>query len=316
MIRVGMMDEFSFIECLRKKVAGSSCVSLGIGDDAAVLNVAKGKQLVVATDAIVENVDFRMRHLSPEKIGRKALAINLSDLAAMGAKPTSFVVTIGKPVSVTTAWLFRFYDGLLKLARAYGVCCVGGDISRAKEFFANVTILGEVTKGRAVTRSGASEGDRIAVTGSLGGSLLRHHHDFIPRLREADLLVRGRFATAMIDISDGLVQDLGHILKASGVGASLDLDQVPVSRDALKMARGESLEARGRALNDGEDFELLFTVRPQRKRELEKIWGKHFPRVPLTWIGRIERIAPQIFWKFKGEKAPAPRTTRKGFRHF
>ncbi len=311
-----MMDEFSFIEHLRKRIKGSSSVPLGIGDDAAVLNIAKGKQLVVATDAIVENVDFHIKNLSPEKIGRKALAINLSDLAAMGAKPTAFVITIGKPASVTPAWLFRFYDGLLKLARQYGVVCAGGDVSRSREFFANVTLLGETGKGKAIKRSGASQGDLIAVTGTLGGSLLKHHYDFTPRLREADLLARGGFTTAMIDISDGLIQDLSHILRASRVGARLDLEKVPVSRDAVKMARGHLLKARERALCDGEDFELLFTVPFRRRNELERVWRKRFPRVPLAWIGRIDGKTPRISWKDTGKKISAPKTARGGFAHF
>ena len=310
------MSEFSFIERLKKQVKSSSLIPLGIGDDAAVLNVTKGKQLVVATDAIVENVDFRMKDLAPEKIGRKALAINLSDIAAMGAKPTAFVIAIGKPVSVTTAWLFRFYDGLLKLAREHSVYCVGGDISRSREFFASITILGEVAKGKAVKRSGALGGDWIAVTGVLGGSLLRHHHDFTPRLREADFLARGRFATAMIDISDGLAQDLSHILKASKVGARLDLDRVPVSREARKKAHGHEDKALERALCDGEDFELLFTVRPQHKKKLERVWKKRFPRVPLSWIGRIEEGARRILWSHQGKEIPASQFARKGFTHF
>jgi len=178
------MDEFSFIEYLKKKIRSSGRVSLGIGDDAAVLNVGKGKKLVVSTDVIVENVDFKIKTLSPEKIGRKALAINLSDLAAMGASPMAFVVTIGKPKYISAAWLKRFYNGLLKLAKQYDVACVGGDFSKSAEFFASVTILGEALPRKIVKRSGAKPGDWIAVMGALGGSLLRHHYDFTPRVRE------------------------------------------------------------------------------------------------------------------------------------
>lgn len=310
------MDEFSFIEYLRKKTARTARVPIGIGDDAAVLDVAEGKQLVVATDAIVDGVDFHIKKLSPERIGRKALAINLSDLAAMGARPTAFVITIGKPVSVPPAWLFRFYGGLLRLAREYRVHCAGGDISRSEKFFANVTIFGEVAKGKAVTRSGALKGDWIAVSGNLGGSLLRHHHAFTPRLLEADFLARKKFATAMIDVSDGLVQDLRHILKASKTGARLELDSVPVSWDARKMAGGKRDKALARALSDGEDFELLFTVRPGRKRELERVWPRRFPRVPLSWIGRVEGKTPRIFWERNGKAVPEPVAAGKGFAHF
>lgn len=331
------MDEFSFIEYLEKETPRAGRVSVGLGDDAAVMSVEQGKHLVVSTDVIVENVDFKTKALSPEKIGRKALAINLSDMAAMGALPKAFVISIGKPSYITASWLKRFYSGLLALARRYGVACIGGDFSRSKEFFASVTILGEAMPRQVVRRSGAKPGDLIAVTGALGGSILSHHHDFTPRVLEGLFLAKHSTPTAMIDISDGLVQDLSHILKASKVGAVLDLDKVPVSRDAKKMARAVILkrgatkdlrpgsfafceaqddEALKKALSDGEDFELLFTVPSQKKMMLEKCWRKRFPRVPLAWIGKIEGRAFQISWCRNGEKVAAPKLAQKGFSHF
>lgn len=310
------MNEFDLIEYLKRKVPKSDRVPLGIGDDAAVVIPGPGKQLVVSTDAIVEDVDFILKELSPEKIGRKALAINLSDLAAIGAKPLAFVIMIGKPKTLSTDWLKRFYDGLLKLAEEYEVPCVGGDFSRAKEFFANVTIFGTCPPRRAVKRSGASAGDWIAVTGSLGGSLIKHHYDFTPRVREGILLSDRAMPTAMIDISDGLVQDLAHILRASGVGAVLDLDAIPVSRDAKRMGRGNKAKALASALNDGEDFELLFTVPLRKKISLNSLWKKRFPGVPLTWIGRIEGETPEIQWTIRGKKVPAPELLKEGFSHF
>lgn len=337
------MNEFSFIEYLKQKISYAKQVQVGIGDDAAVLNLTPGKQLVVSTDAIVEGVDFFLkgpkkglslrakrgnltdRHapiglamtgggLSPERIGRKALAINLSDLAAMGAKPIAFVLSIGKPKYISTRWLERFYDGLLKLAKQYKVDCIGGDFSRAKEFSVSVAILG--TAKKSVLRSGAKAGDWIGVTGVLGGSLLRHHYDFTPRVQEGFFLSEKFAPTAMIDISDGLCQDLGHILKASGVGAVLELDKIPVSQDANKMAKGKVHAALQRALSDGEDFELLFTVPPRQKGMLEKQWKKHFPKVPLTWIGKIEGKVPKIRWVVNGKTVSAPKLPRKGFSHF
>jgi thiamine-monophosphate kinase len=310
------MDEFSFIEYLKRKIPGSKRATVGIGDDAAVLNIGKGKQLVVSTDVIVENVDFKIKALSPEKIGRKALAVNLSDLAAMGATPKAFVVTIGKPKYISTAWLKRFYNGLLALAKQYDVECIGGDFSKAREFFASVTILGEAKPHQVITRAGAKPGDWIAVTGSLGGSRLRKHYDFTPRVREGLFLTKQIAPTAMIDVSDGLVQDLSHILTASGVGAVLDLDRIPVSSDAKKMAKGNGCKASARALSDGEDFELLFTVPPSKKMMLEKIWKKRFPEVPLTWIGGVEGGKPVIRWVRSGKKSAPPKLVRKGFTHF
>lgn len=310
------MNEFAFIEYLRRKIPVSGRVRIGIGDDAAVLDVGKGRRLVVSTDVIVENVDFKLKSLSPEKIGRKALAVNLSDIAAMGASPTAFVISVGKPTRISTTWLKRFYNGLLALAKQYDVPCVGGDFSRSEEFFASVTIFGEVSPHHLVKRSGATPGDWIAVTGALGGSLLHHHHDFTPRVREGIFIAGHITPTAMIDISDGLIQDLVHILKASKVGAVLDLDQIPVSHDAKKMGSGNKAKALLRALSDGEDFELLFTVPPWQKMMLEKSWAKQFPKVPLTWIGKIEGRALRISWRRSGKKVPPPILSREGFSHF
>jgi len=310
------MNEFSFIEYLRKKIPASGRVCVGIGDDAAVLSIEKSKQLVVSTDVIVESVDFRIKDLNPEKIGRKALAVNLSDIAAMGASPTAFVISIGKPAHVSAAWLRRFYKGLLALAKQYDAPCVGGDFSRSKEFFASITIFGEVSPHHLVKRAGAKPGDWIAVTGALGGSILRHHYDFTPRVQEGIFIAGHITPTAMIDISDGLIQDLSHILKASAVGAFLDLNKIPVSRDARKLSCGNEEKAFARALSDGEDFELLFTVPPWRKIMLEKSWAKQFPRVPLAWIGKIEGGMPRISWCRDGEKVEPPKLARKGFSHF
>jgi thiamine-monophosphate kinase len=196
------------------------------------------------------------------------------------------------------------------------VPCVGGDFSRSKEFFASITIFGEVSPHHLVKRCGAMQGDWIAMTGSLGGSILRHHHDFIPRIQEGLFLVNCITPTAMIDISDGLVQDLSHILKASTVGAVLDLDKIPVSRDAEKLSSGNKTKALSRALSDGEDFELLFTVPPRQKMMLEKNWAKQFPKVSLTWIGKIEEKTPRIFWRRNGKKVLPPKLSQKGFSHF
>ena len=276
----------------------------------------KNRQLAVSTDVIVENVDFIIKELSPEKIGRKALAINLSDMAAMGAKPMAFVITVGKPSSISSAWLERFYRGLLKLAEQYGVSCIGGDFSRSKEFFANITILGEPFNQHAIRRSGALPGDWIGVTGSLGGSRLSHHYDFTPRVQESAYLTKNFFLTSMIDISDGLVQDLQHILKASNVAAKIELDQVHLSRAAMKISKGNRGQALKRALSDGEDFELLFTVPFRQKSLLENRWKQKYPKIPLSWIGKIEKGKPVIHWFLKKKKVSIPKLLQKGYSHF
>ncbi len=310
------MSEFSFIKYLRKRVPVSGRVCVGIGDDAAVLKSGSGKRLVVSTDVIVEGVDFTLKTLKPEHVGRKALAINLSDMAAMGAVPTAFVISVGKPRYVSDAWLKRFYAGLLALAKQYGVACVGGDFSAAKEFFASVTILGEAAGKDIVQRSGAKAGDWIAVTGALGGSLQRHHYDFTPRIREGLFLAAERIPNAMIDISDGLAQDLTHILEASKAGAVLDTDSIPISKDAKQQYGGNMVRALAAALGDGEDFELLFTVASAKRKTLENLWKKKFPKTRLSWIGRIEKGSPRVRWQVKGRKRVLPKILKKGYSHF
>jgi thiamine-monophosphate kinase len=309
------MDEFTFIERLKKKIPPAKNAVLGIGDDAAVLRFSGPGRLVVSTDMIVEKVDFVLNRSEPEQIGRKALAVNLSDLAAMGAKPLAFVISIGKPAYVDARWLDRFYDGLLRLARRYKVDCVGGDFSAAKEFSASVTIFG--TARKPIFRSGAKAGDWIAVTGRLGGSILRHHFDFTPRVREGLALARSGLVHSMIDISDGLCQDLHHILNASCVAAELDPRRIPVSSDAIHLGRKNSLAALERALTDGEDFELLFTVPGPAKSVLERRWKKECRGVSLNWIGRIVKGKPGIRWISNDKRVRMRRgLSRKGFRHF
>ncbi len=310
------MNEFSFIEYLRKRASNIGRVPLGIGDDAAVLDVAKDKQLVVATDVIVESVDFKISELSPEKIGRKALAVNLSDIAAMGATPKAFVISVGKPPHVSVAWLKRFYNGLFSLSKQFDVSCVGGDFSSSKEFFASVTIFGEARPFQIVKRSGAKKGDWIAVTGALGGSILRRHCDFIPRVMEGLFLSEHFTPTAMIDISDGLVQDLTHVLRSSKAGVVLDLDRIPVSLDSIKLNAGNKTKALISALSDGEDFELLFTVPAWQKANLTREWKKKFPKVQLSWIGTIIGASRKISWRRNGKPISSPKLPRQGFSHF
>lgn len=313
------ISEFELIDRLRKKIPRRLQGPLGIGDDAGVLpgaGTGLPRPCILTTDTIVEGVDFRFGEISPERAGRKSLAVNLSDVAAMGAQPVAFVVALGIPKNLSEHWIEKFYEGMIGLAKRYSVHCVGGDISRAREFFVSITLVGREGKGSIVTRAGARPGDWIAVTGSLGGSILGRHFRFEPRIWEGLFLSYRFHPHSMIDISDGLVQDLGHILKASRVGAQLDLDQIPVSSDAQKLARRNFQKALEHALTDGEDFELLFTIPAARRKRLESEWRKHFPRVRLSWIGRIQTRREKIEWCWKGKRIPPPRLKKAGFAHF
>lgn len=319
-----MISEFKLIEKIKKIIPRNLQCELGIGDDAAVLKTPPGEKLIVATDALVEGIDFfyKKKHfqkwgwVNAAQAGRKALAVNLSDLAAMGAKPLACVVSLGIPSSMKVSWILDFYRGLVHLAKPYGIHCAGGDLSRAKYFFASVTVMGSAKASEIVTRSHARSGDWIALTGALGGSLIEKHHAFKPRVEEARFLARFFKPTAMIDISDGLLQDLCHLLENSHVGAALELSEIPISQSAILLAANHPQKALERACTDGEDFELLFTLSASRKMKLEKAWKKHFSNVLLSWIGRITPRKGKIDWMFQGKKVLVPTFKRAGYQHF
>ena len=268
-------------------------VLTGVGDDCAVLRGEGSNYLVFKTDAVVEGVHFTPRE-KPELIGRKALGRALSDLAAMGATPIAAVITLGMAKHESVRRLKGIYAGIEKAAKRYGVNLVGGETTRAKELFLSVALLGECRGYRPVLRSGAHAGDLIAVTGTLGATQTnRRHLLFEPRLEEGRWLARQGFATALMDLSDGLAADLPRLAQASGVSFQLDPERIP-------RARGASLSA---ALNDGEDYELLFTVRPARAETLKKKWPF---ATPLHFIGVMARC---------GAKGRLPAGTY-GFDHF
>jgi thiamine-monophosphate kinase len=264
----------------------------GIGDDCAVLRGEGKNVLLFKTDAVVEGVHFRPRE-KPERIGRKALARALSDLAAMGATPLAAVITLGVAKHESLRRLKGIYAGLTKLAKEFAVNLVGGETTRAKELFLNVALLGECRGYQPVLRSGAKPGDLIAVTGTLGGSRSGKHLLFQPRLAEGQWLAKRKFATALMDLSDGLGADLPRLAQASGVSFQLEAQSIP-------RLPGASLSA---ALNDGEDYELLFTVRPARAENLKKEWPF---ATPVHFIGVTGR---------RGAKSGLPGGTY-GFDHF
>jgi thiamine-monophosphate kinase len=266
------LGEFGLIEAIRRRAGRAPREwRIAIGDDAAVLTPRRGEELVFTTDAVVEDVHFRWRTSDPRSVGHKALAVNLSDVGAMGARPIGFLLTLGLPARVTGAQLDGFFAGLLALARTSHCPLVGGDITRAREFVASITAIGGVARGRALRRDAARPGDRVFVTGALGAAaaglrlaagpgartpaeraLVRRQNAPRPPWRAGERLVRLGVGRAAIDVSDGLAQDLGHVLRASGVGARVELERVPV-------ARGATPEE---ALAGGEDYELLFTATP------------------------------------------------------
>ncbi|HEX7576957.1 MAG TPA: thiamine-phosphate kinase [Verrucomicrobiae bacterium] len=293
------MNEFELIARLTKSLPANRSVVTGAGDDCAVLDLRVPEKLILfKTDAVVEGVHFT-KNTPPEKIGRKALARCLSDIAGMAGTPVAALVTLGLPEKFEPEFMAQIYDGLNALAEKSGVAIVGGETTtNPGRIFISIALLGTVARGKQVLRSGAKTGDAIFVTGELGGSLAGRHLEFEPRLEEARWLAEHFSIHAMIDLSDGLAGDLRHILKSSGVGAELLKSAIPVSRAAkLDGARLPTSRLAGTpalhkppfaaALTDGEDFELLFTVASRDAVKLLDAWRKKFPKLKLSCIGKI-----------------------------
>lgn len=284
------MNEFELIARLTKSLPTNPTVVTGAGDDCAVLDLGLPDQwLLFKTDAVVEGIHFP-RDTAPEKIGHKALARCLSDIAAMAGTPVATLVTIALPQKFDVTFVEAIYAGVNALARKHGVAVVGGETTTNPErLLISIALLGFVPRGQAVRRAGARVGDAIFVTGELGGSLAGKHLEFEPRLAEARWLAENFSIHAMIDLSDGLAGDLRHVLKASHAGAELLKSAVPIARVARLRAKGPppTKPPFVAALTDGEDFELLFTVASAEAVKLLDAWKKQFPKLRLSCIGKI-----------------------------
>jgi thiamine-monophosphate kinase len=252
------MGELDFIRWIRQQAQRYSRVSIGIGDDCAAVEWDGGKDVLVTTDMLLEGSCFLL-DAGGERIGRKAMAVNLSDMAAMAGEPNSAVVSLGLPRSGGRGLAEDLYRGMHQMGDEFGVVIVGGDTNTWDgPLTISVTLFGEPTCSGPVRRKGAEAGDWLMVTGEMGGSIVGHHLDFTPRVREAQRLHEMVKLKAMIDISDGLAADLHHLCEESGVGAEVVAERVPIRQAAREMKDAKSpLE---HALGDGEDFELLFAV--------------------------------------------------------
>ncbi len=312
-----MQGEFGLIEQLKSLIPPSLQGPFSIGDDAAILPNSSQKSLLFSTDVIVEGVDFLLgkKGARPEQIGHKALAVNLSDMAAMGARPVAFIAAIGIPKNFAQKSVERVAKGMISLAKKFKIKWVGGDITRSDKFFISIAILGEQNPKKIVKRSGAKLGDLIFVTGDLGGSILGKHLSFTPRVREALYLAEKFRPSAMIDLSDGLIQDLGHVLASSKKGAKVELAKIPISNAARKKSGENTRKALEYALTDGEDFELLFTLSKKQAKNLEQRWRKNFPHVRLTQIGALDSHAGEMEWQEKGKRTKLW-FQKKGYSHF
>jgi thiamine-monophosphate kinase len=299
------MDEFEFIDWIRRqKAVQSELVSIGPGDDCAVLRIDR-EQVLVTTDQCADGVHFVLSQCGPEAAGYKVMARNLSDIAAMAGLPLAAVATVMLPRGMADKDVQDIYRGLRRSADAFDCPIVGGDVgSWDGRLVLTVTLLGRPAAGKPILRGGARVGDAICVTGALGGSLASGKHlSFTPRIREAAALAGRVELHAMIDISDGLAGDLWHICRESGVGAEVVAEALPLSPAAREAA--DPLEA---ALSDGEDYELLFTLAPEGAQELIK------DRPLELGIACIGKIVAGTGMKLRTGRTAAPLTPR-GYRH-
>jgi thiamine-monophosphate kinase len=325
--------ELALLETIRRRAAGITAsgrgtrIRLGIGDDCALLRPAPGEEIAVTTDLSIESRHFRLDWHPPESVGHRTLARGLSDLAAMGARPVAAFLSLGIPTQLSTTgsddkrWVDRFLDGLMALASEHHVPLAGGDLAQSPVALADIVLLGAVPRGRALLRSGAKPGDRIFVTGRLGGAaaelavlsaepgaftdwtLAREGAPHLypqPRVMQGIWLRKNRIATAAMDLSDGLSTDLRHICDESRVAAEVDASKIPLGKEAtLQMA-----------LDGGEDYELLFTAKASTKVP-RRIAG-----VAVTEIGRIVRAhqGRPVVTLLTGDHAAA--LEAKGWEHF
>ena len=255
--------ESEFIAWLRDRLPSHPLLRLGPGDDAAVLDLARSPECVLTVDLLTDGVDFDVRTADPRRIGRKALAVNLSDLAAMAARPLAALVALALPREGGQQLAIELYEGLLPLAEQHEVAIAGGDTnSWDGPLVISVTVIGAATERGVLRRSGAKPGDAILVTGSFGGSILGRHFDFEPRVNEALLLHGGYPLHAAMDVSDGLSLDLSRMAAESSCGAVIEESLVPISADAFQVAnQSRSIQSPlDHALADGEDFELILAA--------------------------------------------------------
>lgn len=336
-MKIADLGEFGLIDRIGKTAPRSAKrAPIGIGDDAAALLLSPSSSLLATTDMLLEGVHFDLKTTDRYSLGWKAAAVNLSDIAAMGGVPRFCLTALGIPSSLTVEQVDEFYRGLAACMKKYGTVLVGGDTcSSRKGLIITVTVLGEAKQQQIITRSAARPGDLIYVTGTLGDSaagleilqsaeggvrkkssilnpqsaikkLIERHLRPVPRVAEGRKLALSGIASAMIDVSDGLSSDLGHICEQSGVGAEIFADRIPLSKE-LMAARGLKRTPLAYALSGGEDYELLFTSPVELEREILSL------HIRATVIGAITRRKGMRMVTEKGGSRPI---TPAGYDHF
>ena len=329
------IGEFGLIARIKKSILPLfPGVLRGIGDDAAISSLTPGTELVSTVDLLVEGVHFNLSFTSAHILGRKSLAVNLSDIAAMGANPRFVLLSLALPAKTIVEFIDDFMRGFLEMARAHDVALIGGDTSSSPEgVFISVTLLGEGKKENLVCRCGAQPGDDLYVTGTLGDSLLglqvaqkregkptspeeaylmERHLNPIPRLPEGKTLAERGLARAMIDVSDGLYSDLWHICEESQVGATVWVERIPLSVPFQSLATVPKEQNWQLAVKGGEDYELLFAAASEKAWELKEL-ARHW-KCGLTWIGKVEPFSQGV--TIRNEQGPVDDAFLKGYDHF
>lgn len=326
-MNLGELGEFGFIGRVADRAGSGGGVALGIGDDAAAVIPSPGMQTLVTADMLVEGVHFDLALTAPRDLGRKSLAVNLSDIAAMGGIPRFALLSLAIPPGLSLDFLDEFVAGFTSCAAEHRTVLIGGDTCSSRNgFVISVTLTGEQQPQRIVRRSGARPGDRIYVTGTPGDSALglallrqgerngdavRRHLAPVPRNRAGLLLAEKGAAAAMIDVSDGLLADLGHILEQSGCGATVYLDRLPLSAEYRRQSSRLSGDFYSCALSGGEDYELLFTAAPGLRETIAGLSAGL--DLPMTDIGEI-RGEPGLSVIDPGGALYVPAS--RGFDHF
>ncbi len=318
---ISELGEFGLIDEIRSKFSQTPGTKVpegiyGIGDDCAIIPQKTGMDMLVSTDMLIEGTHFLMEDVKAGELGWKSAAVNLSDLAAMGAAPVGSFLSFALPENLETEWIRKFMDGFRDISSLCNCPLLGGDTSSSPDRLCiNVTVLGNAPGGKAKLRSAAKPGDKICVTGTLGDSaaglqiilnglerneyLLERHYRPTPRVQEGMALLAFDGVHAMMDVSDGIASDLRHILNASGVGAEVDLLRLPLSEELRDICTQEGWDAQKLAVCGGEDYELLFTAAPDEEKKIT---------VPHTVIGSIVEGS--------GIKWAGSTKDYMGFRHF
>ncbi len=324
------LGEFGLIREIERWITPSDPDLIqGIGDDVAVVQFGR-KYLLLTTDVLIEDVHFMRSWTNPYLLGKKSLAVNLSDIAAMGGIPKYFLISIGVPQTLSFTFISSFYRGLKEEAKKFNVDLIGGDTSLSEKLMINICLIGKGERGKLIFRKGAEVGDDLYVSGTLGDAalglkfledkrmkkkpkgLIERHLAPTPRIELGQALAQQRLAHAMIDISDGLLSDTQHLLEESRVGARIWEERLPLSKNYFRWVRRYSREPYQLALRGGEDYELLFTAPKKVRTKISSL--SHSLGLPVTCIGEILPENEGLQLIHRNGKIQVP--TQLGFDHF